>query len=95
MVFASFRLFRPRHPLARLALSVLGVVVVVALLALSLFAVAALALGGIVFLLFNALRKAMQPNAVARAAPAATPAPAGVIEGEYTVVHAPTRETAR
>lgn len=83
MYFTSFRLHRPRHPLARLAFTLLGLVVVVALLALSLFAVAALAIGGLVFLLVSALRKAMTtPGGQAPPQQAA----AGVIEGEYTVV---------
>lgn len=76
MYSASFRLFRPRHPLARLAFALLGLVLVVALLALSLFAVAALAIGGGLFLLVGAVRRMLKPNA---AAP-------GIIEGEYTVV---------
>lgn len=86
MYSATFRMLRPRHPLARLAVALLGVVVVVALLALSLFAVAALAIGGGLFLLVGAVRRLLKPAAVPRAAPRAAAATPGVIEGEYTVV---------
>lgn len=92
MFFHAFRIRRPRHPLARLLGGVLGLVAVLMLVALGLFAFAALAIGGVLFLLVNALR--------ARSAPAHTPAggaaaPAGVIEGEFTVVREPADPAAR
>ncbi len=86
MYSASFRLFRPRHPLARLAFALLGLVLVVALLALSLFAVAALAIGGGLFLLVGAVRRMLKPNADAQPAARAAATAPGIIEGEYTVV---------
>lgn len=88
-----FRSFRPRHPLARIAVAVLGAVAVAGFIALSLFAAAALAIGGGIFLLIRALRGTPRP-AAATASPTRTAKP-GVIEGEYTVVQsAPARESA-
>lgn len=82
----SFRAFRPRHPLARIAVTALAVIAVLALVMLSLFAVAAIVIGGGLFLLFNALRGALRPAPTTAAAPSAKRPPIGVIEGEYTVV---------
>ncbi len=89
MASASFRLFRPRHPLARLALALVGIVVIGAFLALSLFALAALLIGGAAFVLIGKLRRMFNPQAqpvepVHRAA-------SGIIEGDYTVVQMPSR----
>lgn len=87
MYLGSFRTFRPRHPLARLATAVLGVLAILVLVTIGLFAVAALVIGGGVFLLVNALRGKPRPAATAQAStqrPQRTPS--GVIEGEYTVV---------
>lgn len=97
MYLGSFRTFRPRHPLARFATAVLGVIAVLLLVTIGLFAVAALVIGGGVFLLVNALRGKPRPAAPAQAsAPRAQPAPSGVIEGEYTIVDsAPARGTGR
>ena len=83
MLHARFRTFRPRHPLARLLLGVVGAVVALVLVAIGFFAVAALAVGGALLLLFKALR----PQA--RAAASAPHTPPGVIEGEYSVVDGP------
>lgn len=84
----SFRVFRSRHPLARLATGVLGVVAVLLLVTVGMFALAALAIGGGLFLLVNALRQGGRPMAgTSRPADSAAHAP-GVIEGEYTVVRA-------
>jgi hypothetical protein len=93
MYLGSFRTFRPRHPLARIAMAVLGVIAVLVLVTLGLFAVAALAIGGGVFLLVSALRGTLRPAAPAQASPQqAQRARSGVIEGEYTVVEsAPAR----
>lgn len=81
MFHGPFRVFRPRHPLARLAAAVLGILAVVLLIALGTFVLVALLVGGGVFMLVNALRTARRP----RGAPPRA-APAGVIEGEFTVV---------
>lgn len=82
MFQARFRAFRPRHPLARLLAGVVGVMAVVALVALGLFALLALALGGAVLMLVNALRA----PARTAAAGGAKPGTAGIIEGEFSVV---------
>ena len=84
MFHARFRTVRPRHPLARLLLGVVGAVVALVLVAIGFFAVAALAVGGALLLLVRALSP--QPRAAARPA---SPMPAGVIEGEFSVVDGP------
>ena len=82
----GFRLHsRARHPLVRLLAFVIGVAVLLVVLAFGFFAAVALAIGGAVFVLLNALRTPQQPP---DAAPA-RPAPAGVIEGEFKVVREP------
>ena len=73
---------RARHPLVRLLALVAGAVVLLVVLAFGFFAAVALAIGGAVVVLLNALRTPARP---APAAPAAQ-APAGVIEGEFKVV---------
>ena len=78
---------RARHPLVRLLALVAGGAVLLVVLAFGFFAAVALAIGGAVFVLLNALRTPQRP---APRAPAAAPAPPGVIEGEFKVV----RETA-
>jgi hypothetical protein len=83
MFHGLFRVSRPRHPLARVLAGVLSVVAVLALVALGAFVLAALVVGGALLMLVNAFRAARRPRADA-AAP--KPAPAGVIEGEFTVV---------
>lgn len=90
-----FRTFRPRHPLARFAVAVLGAIAVLVFITLGVFAIAALAVGGGIYLLINALRGTSRPAATAPPNRGAAP-PSGVIEGEYTVVQAgPARESAR
>ncbi len=81
MFHGPFRVFRPRHPLARLAVAVLGVLAVVLLIALGTFVLIALLIGGGVFMLVNAFRAARRPDTAPRGTP-----PPGVIEGEFTVV---------
>jgi len=81
MFHGPFRVFRPRHPLARLAVAVLGVLALVLLVALGTFVLVALLIGGGVFMLVNAFRAARRPTA-----PRGTAPPPGVIEGEFTVV---------
>jgi hypothetical protein len=88
--YGPFRAFRPRHPVARFVAGVLGAIAVLLLIALGMFAIAALAIGGGLFLLINALRSPQRPTATAGAAQR-TPPP-GVIEGEFTVVPVPARE---
>lgn len=79
----GFRLHsRARHPLVRLLAFVVGVAVLLVVLAFGFFAAVALAIGGAVFVLLNALRT---PQRAPNAAPA-QPAPAGVIEGEFKVL---------
>lgn len=81
MFHARFRTFRPRHPLARLLLGVVGVAVALVLVAIGFFAVVALAIGGALLLLARSLRP--QPRTARNPA---SPAPTGVIEGEYSIV---------
>lgn len=98
MFYGPFRVFRPRNPLARLVTGVLGIVAVLLLVALGMFAIAALAIGGGLFLLINAFRSAQRP-ATQAGSPPSPPPPPGVIEGEFTVVPATAsrrdRESAR
>ena len=74
---------RARNPLVRLLALIAGGAVLLVVLAFGFFAAVALAIGGAVFVLLNALRTPQRP---AHAAPTAAPAPAGVIEGEFKVV---------
>jgi len=74
------RHFRARHPLVRLLALVVGAAVLLVVLAFGFFAAVALAIGGAIVVLLNALR-----NTPGRATPAAQ-APTGVIEGEFKVV---------
>ncbi|HET7923627.1 MAG TPA: hypothetical protein VFL30_01950 [Rhodanobacteraceae bacterium] len=76
---------RARHPLVRLLALVVGAAVLLVVLAFGFFAAVALAIGGAIVVLVNALRTAQHP---AHAAPAAPP-PSGVIEGEFKVVREP------
>ena len=84
MFHGLFRATRTHHPLARLAASVLTVIAVLLFLALGVFALAALAIGGTLLVLVNAVRS----RACAHAGTAASPQPAtpDVIEGEFKVV---------
>jgi hypothetical protein len=82
MFHAGLRFAKSRHPLARLATALIAIVVVLALVAVGVFALTVLAVGGALFALVRALRVSSQPR---NAAPHAS-APAGVIEGEFTVV---------
>jgi fatty acid desaturase len=72
---------RARHPLARLLAAVVGAVALLVLLAFGVFAAAALIVGGAVVLLVKALRAPQATPTAER------PAPDGVIEGEFRVVH--------
>jgi hypothetical protein len=86
MFHGPFRATRPRHPLARLAMSALGVIAVLLFVALGMFALAALAIGGALLLLVNALRSTPRPRAHAGAAASPAPPPPDVIEGEFKIV---------
>ncbi|HEY0231970.1 MAG TPA: hypothetical protein VGC55_12025 [Dokdonella sp.] len=90
--YGPFRAFRPRHPVARFVTGVLGAIAVLLLIALGMFTIAALAIGGGLFLLINALRSPQRPAATGGAAPRGAP-PAGVIEGEFTVVPVQARDS--
>lgn len=85
MFHSLFRATRPRHPLARLAMSALGVIAVLLFLALGMFALVALAIGGALLLLVNALRSPPRPHPQTSAAATPPPQP-DVIEGEFKVV---------
>lgn len=86
MFHASFRTFRPRHPLARLLSGVVGLIAVLLLVTVGMFAFAALVVGGALFMLVNAFRSSRTQRANPAPAPSRTPPPAGVIEGDFTVV---------
>ncbi len=86
MVHVLFRAVRSRHPLARLAMGVLGILVVALFVTVGVFALGALAIGGALLLLVNALRAPRRPPASAGPGTPAQPTPPGVIEGEFTVV---------
>ena len=86
MFHSLFRATRPRHPLARLAMSALGVIAVLLFLALGMFAMVALAIGGALLLLVNALRLPLRPHPQTSAAATPAPPPPDVIEGEFKVV---------
>lgn len=90
MFLGSYRAYRPRHPLARLLVGVMGLLIAALLIAFSVFALVALGVGGVIFMVVRALRTAssaaVQPGSGAGpASPSASPPP-GVIEGEFTVV---------
>ncbi len=89
MVHALFRAARSRHPLARLAMGVLGIVVVALFVTVGVFALAALAVGGALLLLVNAMRAPRRPPAAAGPGTATQSTPPGVIEGEFKVVSEP------
>lgn len=92
-----FRRARSRHPLARILTGVLGLLAFAVLVALGMFAIAALVIGGGLFLLVNALRFGRPLQAAPASVHAGTAAPTGTIEGEFTVVSdtAPTRSGTR
>jgi hypothetical protein len=79
-MYYQFRM--PRHPLARLAAAVIGAIVLIAAFTIGLFAFAALAVVGAVWLLVRSLWPA---SVTAPTRPTRSPQP-DVIEGEFTVV---------
>jgi hypothetical protein len=74
---------RARHPLMRLLTLVVGAAVLLVVLAFGFFAAVALAIGGAVVVLLNALRTP-QPRPAKSSPP--PQAPAGMIEGEFKVL---------
>ena len=86
MVHVLFRAARSRHPLARLAIGVLGILVVALFVTVGMFALGALAIGGALLLLVNALRAPRRPHASAGPGTTTQSTLPGVIEGEFTVV---------
>lgn len=83
-----WKLPRMHNPLLRILAMAAGLVIMAALLTLGLAVIAVLAVGAVVMLAVNAFRS--RPVA-GTARPAA--AKAGVIEGEFRVVHEPTRKS--
>jgi hypothetical protein len=94
MFNSSFRPFRSRHPLARLLVGVTGLIAALILVALGLFALAALMIGGAVFLLLRALRRTSPARARTSGASSPPSLAPGVIEGEFTVVPGTTTRSA-
>ena len=85
MYTTMFRLPRTRNPLLRALGAVAGVVIVAAVLVFGFFiALALVAVGAVIWALRQFSRPAAAPGTSQRA-PSAPP-PAGVIEGEFTVV---------
>jgi hypothetical protein len=85
-LYSNMRHSRARHPLMRLLTLVAGAAVLLVVLAFGFFAAVALAIGGAVVVLLNALRTPQQrPTQSAQSAPSPQ-APAGVIEGEFKVL---------
>lgn len=82
-VHGLFHALRPRHPLVRLIAGLVGAAALLLLIALGVFAMIAIAIGGLVFMLVNALRSPQRPIAAAPTARAPQP---GVIDGEFTVI---------
>ncbi len=89
MIRTSFRIPRPRHPLARLAWIAVGIVAAAAALVLGAIVLAVLVAGGAAWMLWRTLRGMLRGDAPA-AAPTARQA--GVIDGEFTVVARPLDE---
>ncbi|MEO5558504.1 MAG: hypothetical protein ABIO49_02050 [Dokdonella sp.] len=90
MFLGSYRAYRPRHPLTRLLVGVIGLLIAALLIAFSMFALVALAVGGMIFMVVRALRTASsasaQPGSGTGGPSQSTAPPPGVIEGEFTVV---------
>lgn len=77
---------QPRNPLARVLTAVVGALALLALIAFGVFALAALVVGGMVFMVINALRG----PATRRSAPGPFEAQRqqdpDILEGEFTVI---------
>ncbi len=79
---------RARHPLVRLLAGVIAVAALCVIVAFGFFAAVALAVGGAIFVLVNALRGSLRTSATPPGdAPHATADTNGVIEGEFKVLH--------
>lgn len=83
-----WKLPRMHNPLLRILAMAAGLVIMAALLTLGLAVIAVLAVGAVIMLAINAFRS--RP-----VAQGTRPAPAkpGVIEGEFRVLHEPTRKS--
>lgn len=86
MIRTSFRIPRPRHPLARLAWIVAGALAALAALVLGALVLAVLVAGGAVWMLWRALRGSSRPSPVNAEA---TPTPPDTLDGEFTVLPRP------
>lgn len=82
-----WKLPRMHNPLLRILAMAAGLVIMAALLTLGLAVIAVLAVGAVIMLAVNAFRS--RPAARAARPAAAKP---GVIEGEFRVLHEPTRK---
>ena len=87
MFYLSSRGLKFRHPLARLLAGVIGLAIALLLVTVGLVAFAALAVGGLIFLLINAFRSPKRPRTQGHAASSQHAPPPGIIEGEFTVVN--------
>lgn len=82
-MFHRVLLSPPRHPLARMLAGVVGALALLALIAFGVFALAALVVGGMIFMMINALRGpgSRRPSAAPHRAH-----DADIIEGQFTVI---------
>lgn len=85
MLQAHFLTFKPRNPLLRVLAGVLAILAIGAFLALGVFALGVLVIGGVLFMLVNALRGKTTATTAGAARKPVEPAP-GIIEGEFSVV---------
>lgn len=86
MIRTSFRIPRPRHPLARLAWIVVGALAALSALVLGAIVLAVLVAGGAAWMLWRALRGSTPPSPAKAEAPRA---PTDTLDGEFTVLQRP------
>jgi len=86
MIHTSFRIPRPRHPLARLAWIVVGALAALAALVLGAIVLAVLVAGGAAWMLWRALRGSPSAPRTNASAPHAPP---DTLDGEFTVLPRP------
>lgn len=77
---------QPRNPLARVFTAIVGALALLALIAFGVFALAALVVGGIVFMVINALRAPVTRRRAPDPFAAQRQQDPDIIEGEFTVI---------
>ena len=86
MYYTMFRIPRTRHPLLRIVSAVVGVLILAALVVFGFFAALALVTVGAVVWAVRQFTRPSQAPATSTRPQGPPPPPAGVIEGEFTVV---------